>query len=49
MCSKYGIHALPVVGKGDDERDIVLGIVTDVEVGPSPAFSMHPFLRTKPD
>jgi hypothetical protein len=31
-----------VVGKGDDERDIVLGIVTDVEVGPSSALSKKP-------
>ena len=29
---RYGLHTIPVVGKGEGEEDLVIGIVTEVEV-----------------
>lgn len=31
-CSKYSLHALPVVSSAEGEQDVVMGVVTDVEV-----------------
>lgn len=29
---RYGVQSVPVVGQGKGEQDLVVGIVTDVEV-----------------